>query len=184
MSIAPAMRWPGLQLPTRPRPDKCARTLADEKFMGIVLATLLAVYVGISDYAVAYRAETFIAEATMVEEKKLQKQNGTDLCGWIGVGVSPMTTAFAESLGMVEPYGAIFDQPEPGSPAAAAHIEQGDVLTTINGNPLMRASDLAPIISAMAPGASLYLYTWRNGQPRQVTLILDSAPCPVTKSHD
>jgi hypothetical protein len=31
--------------------------MADENFMGIVLATLLAVYVGISDYAVAYRAE-------------------------------------------------------------------------------------------------------------------------------
>jgi hypothetical protein len=42
-----------------------------------------------------------------------------------------MTAAFAASLGMAVPYGAIFDQPEPGSPAANAHIEQGDVLTAI-----------------------------------------------------
>ena len=33
----------------------------------------------------------------------------------MGVAVSPMTAAFAQSLGMVEPYGAIFDRPEPGS---------------------------------------------------------------------
>jgi len=35
-------------------------------------------------------------------------------CGWIGVQVSPMTRAFADSLATVEPYGAIFDQPEAG----------------------------------------------------------------------
>ena len=34
---------------------------------------------------------------------------------------------------MAEPSGAIFEQPEPGSPAATAGIEQGDVLTAING---------------------------------------------------
>jgi serine protease Do len=60
----------------------------------------------------------------------------------MGVEVRPMTAAFAASLGMAVPYGAIFDQPEPGSPAANAHIEQGDVLTAINGSPLMRSNDL------------------------------------------
>jgi hypothetical protein len=45
----------------------------------------------------------------------------TDPCGWIGVAVSPMTSAYAASLGMVQPYGAIFEQPEPGSPAACRH---------------------------------------------------------------
>jgi serine protease Do len=59
------------------------------------------------------------------------QQNGNELCGWIGVKVSPMTAPFAESLGMAEPYGAIFERPEPNSPAAAAQIEAGDVLTAI-----------------------------------------------------
>jgi serine protease Do len=78
---------------------------------------------------------------------------------------------------MTEPYGAIFDQPEPGSPAANAHIDQGDVLTAINGSLLMRASDLAGIISAIAPGATVYLDTWRDGEAMQVKVILGSAPC-------
>jgi hypothetical protein len=39
-----------------------------------------------------------------------------DLCGWIGAQVSPMTAAFAERLDMAEPCGAIFDQPQLGSP--------------------------------------------------------------------
>jgi serine protease Do len=115
--------------------------------------------------------------ATVTAAGTQQSQSGNDVCGWIGVAVSPMTAAFAESLGMAEPYGAIFDQPEPGSPAAAAHIEQGDVLTAINGSPLMRASDFAGIISAMAPGAQVYLNTSRDGEAMQVTVILGSAPC-------
>jgi len=105
------------------------------------------------------------------------QQKETELCGWMGVQVSPMTTPFAESLGMAEPYGAIFERPEPNSPAAAAHIEAGDVLTAINGSPLMRSSDFAGIISAIAPGTSVYLDTWRDRQAMQVTVILGSAPC-------
>src|SRR5215469_13076283 len=43
-----------------------------------------------------------------------------------------------------------------GSPAANAHIEQGGVLTAINGSPLMRSSDFAETISksVMATDAS------------------------------
>ena len=103
-----------------------------------------------------------------------ENQNGDDLCGWIGVAVRPMTSEFAASLGMAVPYGAIFDQPEPGSPAANAQIEQGDVVTAINGSPLMRSNDFAGIISAMAPGTTVGLATWRNGEARQVTVKLGS----------
>ena len=113
-------------------------------------------------------------KATVTQEKK-EKQNANDLCGWMGVEVRPMTAAFAASLGMAVPYGAIFDQPEPGSPAANAHIEQGDVLTAVNGSPLMRSSDFAGIISNMAPGTTVNLATWRNGEARQITSKLGSA---------
>jgi serine protease Do len=141
--------------------------------MRIVTQALMAIEVGICACAITYAAHAYTVRRILVQEK----QSGNDLCGWIGVTVSPMTTAFAESLRMAEPYGAIFDQPQPGSPAAHEHIEQGDVLTSINGSALMRSIDFAEIISAMAPGTTVYLYTWRDGQPRQVQLILGSAPC-------
>jgi len=104
-------------------------------------------------------------------------QGNQDACGWIGVAVSPMTKPFAESLGMTEPYGAIFDRPQPGSPAAQAKIEAGDVLTAINGEPLATSSDFAAKIAALAPGTTIYFDTYRDRQPigRQVTVR--SAPC-------
>jgi len=75
------------------------------------------------------------------------------------------------------PFGGIFDQPEPDSPAAAAGIEQGDVLTQINGSSLPRASDFANIISAMPPGTQVSLWTLRNGQTMQLNVILGSTQC-------
>jgi S1-C subfamily serine protease len=98
-------------------------------------------------------------------------------CGWIGVQVTPMTAAVADSLGMAGPYGAIFATPQPGSPAANAGIEAFDVVTLINGSPLEHAREFAPLISAMAPGSSVYLNTNRNGQLIMVTLTVGSIKC-------
>jgi len=107
----------------------------------------------------------------------LQAQ-GIDTCGWIGVSVSPMTSAFANSLGMTEPYGAIFDQPEAGSPAARAGIQAGDVVTSIDGMPILRSADLAPMISAMSPETIVHLATYRDGQMIEVQLMLGTGKCP------
>jgi serine protease Do len=72
-----------------------------------------------------------------------------------------MTRPFADSLGMTELYGAIFDEPQPNGPAAQAKIQAGDVLTAINGAALGSAGDFIPTISAMAPGTDVYLTTYR-----------------------
>jgi S1-C subfamily serine protease len=99
-------------------------------------------------------------------------------CGWIGVDVRPMTAAFADSLGMTEVYGAIFKRPARASPAVQARIEAGDVITAINGSPLARSSHFAAAISRMAPGSTVHLTTWRNGQLIERKLVLGSAACP------
>jgi serine protease Do len=105
------------------------------------------------------------ADQTRVGMPRVQHaRQGDAACGWIGVRVSPMTRAFADSLGMAEPYGSIFDQPEPGSPAAIAGIEAGDVVTAINGSPVMRSGDFATAIAAMAPNTTANLSTSRDGQ--------------------
>jgi S1-C subfamily serine protease len=100
------------------------------------------------------------------------------ICGWIGAGVQPMTTAFADSLGMAAPYGAIFDSPEAGSPAASVGIEMGDVLTTVNGNPLEKWNDFAGIIASLAPGDTVYLRIRRNEQLLEVAPMVGQGKCP------
>jgi serine protease Do len=90
-----------------------------------------------------------------------------------------MTTAFAVSLGMAVPHGAIFTRPEPGGPAARARIEAGDVITRINGSPLRSWSDFTSIISMMAPGTVVHLTTYRNRQLIRRTVTLGRSKCPL-----
>ena len=99
-------------------------------------------------------------------------------CGWIGVAVSPMTSAFATSLGMAQPYGAIFEQPEPGSPAAHAGIQAGDVIVAVNGTIIEKASDFATMIAAMAPETTVHLATYRDGLSMELDVMLGSGKCP------
>jgi predicted metalloprotease with PDZ domain len=136
----------------------------------VTAACLLASPAGSSHQTAASPAPRHLAEAA-------KPPNVGEPCGWIGVTVTPMTTVIAESLGLTEPYGAIFGPPDPGSPAAAAGIEQGDILTAVNGATLVRASDFAAIISAMAPSTTVVLDTLRDGQGRQVQVPLGAAPC-------
>jgi membrane-associated protease RseP (regulator of RpoE activity) len=152
--------------------------MAGEDFARLLTEALLGVHLGILDYATASTAHALVVDATLVQEKKQEKESGNELCPWIGVAVSPMTPAFADAIGMAEPYGAVFDHPEAGSPAANAGIEAGDVITAINDSPLMRSSDFAAIISSMAPGTTVYLTTWRGGEWFQRKLILGSSKCP------
>jgi serine protease Do len=104
--------------------------------------------------------------------------HASTICGWIGVGVQPMTTAFADSLGMAAPYGAIFENPEAGSPAASVGIEMGDVLTTVNGNPLVKWNDFAGTIASLAPGDTVYLRIRRNEQLLEVAPMVGRGKCP------
>jgi S1-C subfamily serine protease len=98
-------------------------------------------------------------------------------CGTIGVEVHPMTTAFAQSLGMTEPYGAIFGRPRPGSAAAKAGIERYDVVTAIEGVLLRSWRDFAPSIARMAPRTVVHLTTWRSRQSTQTRVVVGSASC-------
>jgi S1-C subfamily serine protease len=98
-------------------------------------------------------------------------------CGSIGVSVRPMTASFAASLGMSVPYGAIFDRPVAGSPAAGAGIEAGDVLTTVNGNPLRKSTDFAGMIASMPPGDTVNLGIRRDGQLIEVALMVGQGKC-------
>lgn len=104
------------------------------------------------------------------------------VCGAIGVAVRPMTGAFADSLGMTEIYGAIFRRPGPGSPAAQAGIEAGDVVTAINGAPLRSWRDFTPAIAAFAPGTRITLNIWRSRQFMIVQVRLGAGRCSPAKA--
>jgi serine protease Do len=104
------------------------------------------------------------------------RERGSVTRGWIGVQIQPVTADIAEGLGLKNAAGALVAEPQPNSPAAKAGIESGDVITTVDGDSIADARELARRIGTMAPGASVKLVLIHRGQEKTVTLTLGTLP--------
>jgi serine protease Do len=104
------------------------------------------------------------------------KDKGAVTRGWLGVQVQPVTKAIADSLGMKTAGGAMVDEPQPGSPAARAGIESGDVITALDGTPVRDSRDLARRVAMLAPGSSAKLDVFRKGETKSMTITLAEMP--------
>jgi serine protease Do len=104
------------------------------------------------------------------------KDRGAVTRGWIGVQIQPVTVELADGLGMKNARGALVAEPQSGSPAQKAGIKAGDVIVSVNGDPVDDARTLARRISSLSPGTSVKLGVIRNGREDTVTLILGEIP--------
>ena len=104
------------------------------------------------------------------------RDKGSVTRGWIGVQIQPVTSEIAEGMGLKKASGALVSEPQPNSPAAKAGIESGDVITSVDGNAVSDARDLARRIGTMAPGTSVKLGVLHQGQEKTVTVTLGTLP--------
>jgi serine protease Do len=104
------------------------------------------------------------------------REKGSVTRGWIGVQIQSVSQDIADGLGLKKPAGALVSEPQADSPAAKAGIQSGDVITSIDGNAVADARELARRIGTMAPGTSIKLGIIRQGQEKAVTLTLGTLP--------
>ena len=92
--------------------------------------------------------------------------------GKLGVTIQQITPDLARGLGLATAAGALVSDVEPGSPAAAAGLQRGDVITALNGSPVKDNNDLRNDIAGLQPGTSVTLTVQRDGSDRTVTAKL------------
>lgn len=112
------------------------------------------------------------------------KDKGSVSRGWIGVQIQPVTSDIADSLGMKKAEGALVAEPQANGPAAKAGIESGDVITSVNGESVKDARELARTIGGMAPGATVKLNVLHKGQDKVINLTLGQLPNTVEAKAD
>lgn len=92
--------------------------------------------------------------------------------GRIGVRVQPVTEELAESLRVTPGTGALVAQVEPGSPAARASVERGDVITAFGGEPVRSPRGLRSLALQSRPGEVKRLDIIRDGRKLAVSVVI------------
>src|SRR6202140_3660333 len=112
------------------------------------------------------------------------KDKGSVSRGWIGVQIQPVTTDIADSLGLKKAEGALVAEPQASGPAAKAGIESGDVITSVNGETVKDARELARTIGSLAPGDAVKLNVLHQGKDEAVNLTLGQLPATQEANAD
>jgi serine protease Do len=108
------------------------------------------------------------------------KDNGSVTRGWIGVQIQNVTADLADDLGLKEQTGALVAAAQKDSPAAAAGVKSGDVITAVDGETVADPHDLARRIAALGPKKTVKLALIRNGAPMTIDVILGTMPADKT----
>ena len=88
----------------------------------------------------------------------------------LGVLVDNLSFNRLDSLKL--PYGVLITQVMPGSPAEAGGLRAGDILLTIDDQPVFSVARLRWLIGKSAPDAHLALKLHRNGETPTATIVL------------
>jgi serine protease Do len=100
------------------------------------------------------------------------RDHGSVARGWLGVEIQPVSEDIADSLGIKAASGALVSKAQPDSPAAAAGVKTGDVITTVNGESVADPKELARKIALLGPKATAELGVIRNGAAQTISVKL------------
>ncbi len=98
----------------------------------------------------------------------------------LGIAVQTVTQGLANSFGLKVPRGALVAQVEKDSPAAKAGLQPGDIILSVNGQPVNDSADLPMMIGLSEPGTKVALGVWKNHKEQTIDAVLGSTSDNVT----
>jgi serine protease Do len=101
--------------------------------------------------------------------------HGRVVRGRIGVIVQDMNAPLAQTFGLDRPRGALIAGVEEGGPAADAGLRPGDVILSLNGEPIDRFNELGAAIASMEPGSEATIGIWRDREERAIEVRIEEA---------
>jgi len=96
--------------------------------------------------------------------------------GYIGVSLQDITDDIAASLGVPKNRGELIRGVTPGGPAARGGIQQGDVVISVNNQPVTPDQSLAYLVSQQPVGSRVPLEVIRDGRRQTVTVTVGERP--------
>jgi serine protease Do len=92
--------------------------------------------------------------------------------GYLGIQMQTLTPALVKALKLQERQGALVSEVVPGSPAAQAGMQPGDVLVSFDGKPVDSAHGLAGIVAATPIGKDAMVTVLRDGRTQTLSVTV------------
>jgi Do/DeqQ family serine protease len=102
---------------------------------------------------------------------------------WLGVSAQTVTSDIARTMGMDRPEGVLVDEVYPDSAAARAELAQGDVILSVDGQPVNDASILNYRVGAHMAGDSVTIDYRRKGALHTVHAIAAAPPASPARDE-
>ncbi|OWJ90917.1 serine peptidase [Pseudomonas sp. A46] len=104
------------------------------------------------------------------------KSEGKVSRGWLGVVIQEVNKDLAESFGLDKPAGALVAQVQEGGPAAKGGLQVGDVILSLNGQPIVVSADLPHLVGNLKPGSKIELGVVRDGSRKTLDMAIGALP--------
>jgi Do/DeqQ family serine protease len=137
------------------------------KVVGITTAIVGKSYQGIS-FAIPTEIVTTVYEHL--------RTRGSVPRGYLGVGLQEVTPELARQLQLGEVRGVLVTGVQPRSPAAKAGIEAGDVILSIEGEPINDPAELRQVVAGAKIGSSVKVRLVREGIEQTVSVTITQRP--------
>ncbi len=104
--------------------------------------------------------------------------------GFLGATIQDVTPTMAAALKMKDSNGVLIGDVTAKGPAAQAGVKPGDVVTKLNGQPVLNAAELRLQVSQTDPGTTVPLTVLRSSDSVNLTVKLGELPNDHEKSND
>ena len=153
-------------------PGNSGGALADRegRVIGINVAYLPPAETGAENIGFAIPSATAISVADQLIE------NGEAVHPYLGVYLSDLTQKTASKFGSPVDSGALVEKVEPGSPADAAGVQRGDIVTAAGSEEVSSSGDLISALRDYMPGDTVGLKILRNSEKTTLQVNLAERP--------
>lgn len=103
-------------------------------------------------------------------------EHGSVTRGYLGVMIQAVTPELAKSFGLEEATGALIGDVSSDGPAAAAGLQRGDVIVSLDGEPVKDVTSFRNRVAMIRPETSVKLEVLRDGQKQSVSLQVGKLP--------
>jgi serine protease Do len=111
------------------------------------------------------------------------RETGKVVRGYLGLYGQDVTPEIAQLLNLPEPRGILIAQVEPGSPAAQAGLQRGDVILAMNGKPIESYDMFRNEIAGLPPGTTVQLTVSRDNKTLERSVTLGERPAETARGR-